>query len=81
MVFGMATHLVKKGHKVTGYDVYEPSLAKFKAAGGGAAPSPRDAAKGKDYFICMVANSQQVDSVLFDLENGAIQGTIYNTYP
>jgi 3-hydroxyisobutyrate dehydrogenase len=74
MGFGMASHLVTKGHKVTGYDVYGPSLSKFKATGGATASSPKDAAKGKDYFICMVANAQQVDSVLFDPENGAVQG-------
>jgi 3-hydroxyisobutyrate dehydrogenase len=73
----MASQLVNKVHKVTGYDVYEPSLAKFKAVGGDIASSPREAAAKKDYFICMVANAQQADSVLFDPENGAVHGTLY----
>lgn len=75
MGFGMASHLVKQGHMVTGYDVYEPSLAKFKAGGGDIASSPREAAEKKNYFICMVANAKQADSVLFDPESGAIHGT------
>jgi 3-hydroxyisobutyrate dehydrogenase-like beta-hydroxyacid dehydrogenase len=74
MGFGMASHLVKEGHNVTGFDVYEPSLAKFREAGGRTSSSPKEAAKGNEYFICMVANSQQAESVLFDLETGAVQG-------
>jgi 3-hydroxyisobutyrate dehydrogenase-like beta-hydroxyacid dehydrogenase len=77
MGFGMASRLVIKGHKVTGYDVFEPSLDKFKAAGGDIASSPTEAARQKDYFICMVANAQQVDSVLFDPENGAVHSMLY----
>jgi 3-hydroxyisobutyrate dehydrogenase-like beta-hydroxyacid dehydrogenase len=74
MGFGMASHLLKQGHNVTGYDVYEPSLARFEAAAGQIASSPREAAAKKDYFICMVANAKQADSVLFDAESGAVQG-------
>jgi 3-hydroxyisobutyrate dehydrogenase-like beta-hydroxyacid dehydrogenase len=74
MGFGMASHLVQIGHQVTGFDVYEPSLFRFREAGGETSRSPREAAAGAEFFICMVANSQQVDSVLFDPENGAVQG-------
>jgi hypothetical protein len=74
MGFGMASHLVKLGHNVTGYDVYEPSLAKFREVGGRTASSPRQAAQGRDFLICMVANAQQAESVLFDSDNGAVQG-------
>lgn len=76
MGFGMAGHLVKQGHRVTGYDVYEPSLAKFKDIGGEIASSPKGAAAKKDYFICMVANAKQADSVLFEPKEGAINGTL-----
>jgi len=31
MGFGMATHLVKSGHRVKGFDLYAPSLARFEA--------------------------------------------------
>jgi len=73
MGFGMATHLVKTGYNVTGYDVYEPCMAKFKDAGGSTAASPLEAAKRADFLICMVANSKQADSVLFDAKDGAVQ--------
>lgn len=73
MGFGMASHLVRCGHRVTGFDVYEPSLEKFRAAGGQTASSPKQAASGSDIFICMVANAQQADTVLFDLQDGAVQ--------
>lgn len=71
---GMATHLAETGHDVTGFDVWQPSMEKFKSQGGVIATSPREAAKGKDFFICMVANAKQAESVLFDSENGAVQG-------
>jgi len=74
MGFGMAANLIKKGHKVTGFDVYAPTLDRFKAAGGDTATSPCEAAKGKSILVCMVANSQQADSVLFDTSHGAVQG-------
>lgn len=74
MGFGMASHLLSKGHNITGFDIYKPSLAKFGALGGQVSSSPKDAARGKDYFIVMVANSTQADSVLLDPENGAMQG-------
>lgn len=74
MGLGMASQLVKQGHSVTGFDVYRPSLDKFREAGGKPAISPRDAAVGRTHFVCMVANSQQAESVLFDSENGAVEG-------
>ena len=74
MGFGMASHLVKLGHNVTGYDVYEPSLAKFREVGGRTVSAPRLAAQGMDFLICMVANAEQAESVLFDSDNGAVHG-------
>ncbi|KAG0650354.1 L-threonate dehydrogenase [Hyphodiscus hymeniophilus] len=74
MGFGMASHLVKIGYQVVGFDVYEPTRARFKEAGGNISPSPRDAANGADFFICMVANSEQADSVLFGPDIGAVEG-------
>jgi 3-hydroxyisobutyrate dehydrogenase len=74
MGFGMASHLVKTSYHVAGFDVYEPSLTKFQEAGGQISRSPQEAAEEAEFFICMVANSQQVDSVLFDPKNGAAKG-------
>jgi 3-hydroxyisobutyrate dehydrogenase-like beta-hydroxyacid dehydrogenase len=76
MGFGMASHLLKVGHQVVGFDVYEPALARFRQIGGKTSNSPREAAKEANFFVCMVANSQQADAVLFDYEIGAVQGTI-----
>ncbi|KAG4428454.1 hypothetical protein IFR05_016066, partial [Cadophora sp. M221] len=78
MGFGMASHLLGLGHHVTGFDVYEPSLEKFRALGAKAASSPREAAKDNDLFICMVANSNQAESVLFDSETGAVKALPQN---
>jgi 3-hydroxyisobutyrate dehydrogenase len=80
MGFGMASHLVKLGHNVKGYDVYEPSLAKFREVGGQTASSPRQAAQRSNFLICMVANAQQAESVLFDSNNGAVQGMLNASY-
>jgi 3-hydroxyisobutyrate dehydrogenase-like beta-hydroxyacid dehydrogenase len=74
MGFGMASHLVKTGYHVVGFDVHEPTLARFREAGGKISHSPRDAAQKADFFICMVANSQQANSVLFDSKDGAVEG-------
>lgn len=69
----MSSHLIKRGHNVTGFDVWTPSLEKFKGNGGDTATSPRAAAENKDFFVCMVANSSQAESVLFDTTSGAVQ--------
>jgi hypothetical protein len=81
MGFGMASHLLKLGRDVIGFDVYEPSLARFKEAGGRISSSPQQAAQEAEFFVCMVANSQQANSVLFDPENGAVQGKQTDQFP
>ncbi|KOS41650.1 hypothetical protein ACN38_g7498 [Penicillium nordicum] len=65
MGFGMATHLVKEGYPVHGFDVFPASVERFKAAGGIPASSLQDSAKEKDFYVCMVASAPQVQSVLF----------------
>ncbi|KAL3424166.1 ketose-bisphosphate aldolase class-ii-like protein [Phlyctema vagabunda] len=72
MGFGMATHLVSAGYSVTGYDVWAPTLEKFTAAGGKAATTPREAARGKSVLIFMVATGAQTMTALFDKTDGAI---------
>ncbi|KAI1340189.1 NAD binding domain of 6-phosphogluconate dehydrogenase-domain-containing protein [Xylariaceae sp. FL0016] len=72
MGFGMATNLVKQGYPVTGFDVWGPTLEKFKAAGGSASTTPAETVKGRDYCVVMVATAQQAQAVLIDGESPAI---------
>ncbi|KAK5118490.1 hypothetical protein LTR62_003005 [Meristemomyces frigidus] len=71
---GMATNLVKNGFSVTGFDVYQPLVDKFVAAGGKAAKTPREAATNVDFFVSMVANAQQNASLLFEGEDCVSKG-------
>ncbi|KAF2741316.1 oxidoreductase-like protein [Polyplosphaeria fusca] len=71
MGFGMATHLIKQGYPVTGFDVWQPTLDKFKAAGGVPSTSLSESAKDKDFYIVMVATAQQAQSALFP-EDGIV---------
>ncbi|KAF2691966.1 oxidoreductase-like protein [Lentithecium fluviatile CBS 122367] len=73
MGFGMATHLIKQGYTVTGFDVWAPTLEKFKAAGGTPSTSLSESAKDKQYYICMVATAQQAQTAIFG-DDGIVKG-------
>ncbi|KAF3483768.1 3-hydroxyisobutyrate dehydrogenase [Arthroderma uncinatum] len=66
MGFGMATHLIKRGFSVKGFDAWAPTLERFKEAGGIVASCLEDSARGCMYYVCMVASAPQVQSALFD---------------
>ncbi|KAF5850964.1 hypothetical protein GGP41_010611 [Bipolaris sorokiniana] len=68
MGIGMATHLVKQGYPVTGFDVYPPSLEKFAKAGGTPSSSLSASAKDKPFYIVMVASAAQAQPALFDAD-------------
>lgn len=72
MGFGMATHLVKAGYKVHGYDVFPASVERFAAAGGIPASSAKESAENKQFYICMVASAPQAQEVLFG-EGGVVE--------
>lgn len=72
MGFGMATHLIKQGYTVTGFDVWAPTLKKFEAAGGLSATTPAEAVANKSFSVVMVATAQQAQSVLLDGPNAAV---------
>jgi 3-hydroxyisobutyrate dehydrogenase len=72
MGFGMATHLIKGGYSVVGFDVWAPTLEKFKAAGGIPSTSLSDSAKDKAFYICMVATQFQAQDALFK-EDGIVK--------
>ncbi|KAI3322369.1 NAD binding domain of 6-phosphogluconate dehydrogenase-domain-containing protein [Xylariaceae sp. AK1471] len=78
MGFGMATHLVKQGYAVTGFDVWPLTLERFRAAGGNVASSPSEAVRGRDYVVCMVATAAQAQSVLLEGENPALDAISQN---
>ena len=72
MGFGMATHLVKQGYAVTGFDVWGPTLERFAAAGGATATTPAAAVADKPVVVCMVATAQQAQDVLLDGDAPAV---------
>jgi 3-hydroxyisobutyrate dehydrogenase-like beta-hydroxyacid dehydrogenase len=74
MGWGMATHLLRSGFPVVGYDVFKPVVDRLVAEGGEAATSPRDAATKKNIetFVCMVATLKQANSVFFDRDTGVV---------
>lgn len=74
MGFGMASNLSNKTqYRVTGYDVFAPSMQRFVQAGGVVGESPKKIAKKSEFLICMATNSQQINSILFNDEIGALK--------
>ena len=74
MGYHMAGHLTKGGHDVT---VYNRTASKAQGwaneFGGGAEPTPRDAAKGAEIVFTCVGNDDDLRGVLLG-ENGAFAG-------
>jgi len=70
----MAINLAKSGFPVTGFDLYQPSVDKLVAAGGKQGATPAKAAEYADFIVIMVANKDQVTSLLFEGPDSAIHG-------
>ncbi len=70
MGLGMAQSMVKRGIKVSGFDINSAAVAKLAEAGGSGAASVAEVAKGADVLLVVVVNAAQTDAVLFG-ENGA----------
>lgn len=62
----MATHLIKQGYPVTGFDVFPQALERFREAGGKVATTPTESAKGKAFYVCMVASAVQLEKLMFE---------------
>jgi putative dehydrogenase len=62
----MACKLVEAGHDVAGFDVRASALEPLVAAGGRAAESAADAARGAELLWLMVVSGEQAEAVLFD---------------
>lgn len=65
MGLGMGLSLMRAGHSVSGFDLNATALAQFAAAGGYAASSPAEAAKGATIVVSVVVNAAQTEDVLF----------------
>lgn len=74
MGFGMATHLVKQGYNVKGFDVFPKSIERFKEAGGVPAQSLEDSASNAEFYIVMVATAVQAQDALFDNKQAIVPG-------
>src|SRR5262249_28677148 len=61
----MASHLVRAGFAVQGYDVSPSAAAAFEQRGGKTVDSPVEAARGAQILAIMVHTAEQADSVLF----------------
>lgn len=72
MGYGQGLNLKKAGFVVTGYDVDPAAAGRFVAAGGAAAASPAEAARGADLLISLVFDIRQAESVLFG-PGGAVE--------
>jgi 3-hydroxyisobutyrate dehydrogenase len=75
MGYPMAGHLQKKGgHEVTVYNRTSAKAEQWtKEYGGKSAPTPREAAAGRDFVMMCVGNDDDVRSVVFG-DNGALAG-------
>lgn len=74
MGLGMASNLQSLGkYAVRGYDVYPPSIEKLVAKGATAGLSSRDVADKSPVLVCMAANCQQIDEILFNSTTGALE--------
>ncbi len=70
MGLGMAQSMVKRGIKVSGFDINSGAVARLVEAGGSGAASVADVAKNADVLLVVVVNAAQTDTVLF-CEKGA----------
>jgi L-threonate 2-dehydrogenase len=65
MGYGIAASLVRAGFAVRGCDVRAEVRERFARAGGTAAATPAEAARGAEIAIVVVVNAAQTDAVLF----------------
>lgn len=61
---GIAGSLLKAGHRVIGCDIVPDYVERFVAAGGIAAASPADAARGADYVCTVLPGPAELDAVV-----------------
>jgi 3-hydroxyisobutyrate dehydrogenase len=59
----MAANLLKKGHRLSVFDVHAPAAEKLKALGATVAATPAEAARGADAVVTMLPSSPHVRDV------------------
>lgn len=64
--------LIDAGMEVSGYDVFQPSIEKFAAAGGSPTDSPIAVSRDAQVLVLMVVNAKQARDILF--EGAALTG-------
>ena len=69
MGLGMASNIIKGGHKVTGYDLSENALTAHMANGGTISTSAANAARNADIVITMLPKGDVVKSALFGADS------------
>lgn len=62
---GMASALLKADFAVTGFDLWQPSMDKFKSIGGRTAKDISEATRAASLVVMMVQSAAQIDSLLF----------------
>ncbi|MEZ5838770.1 MAG: NAD(P)-binding domain-containing protein, partial [Geminicoccaceae bacterium] len=67
----MATHMVKAGIDLRGFDLNQAAMQSLADAGGVAALSCKDAARGQSLLHVVVAKAEQAEMVLFG-DDGAV---------
>ena len=65
----MASNILKRGHRLTVYDINPDAVAKLTAFGARGANTPRDCVAGADFIITMLPNGKLVEAVAFG-DNG-----------
>lgn len=72
MGLGMAQSMVKRGIKVSGFDINSAAVAKLIEAGGSSAASVVEVAKNAHVLLVVVVNAAQTDMVLFGGNGAAV---------
>ena len=69
----MALNVLKKGHRLTVFDISDKAVAALTAAGAKAAPSPKAVAAASEVIITMVPDSPDVERAALG-KDGIIEG-------
>lgn len=74
MLQKLITVLMDHGHHVLAFDVWSPSLERFRSNGGRTATSVSDCAAQSNVLVLMVVNADQAVDVL--VGKGALEGEL-----